>query len=260
MRSEIVLIVAVLGLLPCAGRAQGTGTVACPSIDNDQERLACYDRAMRAAPRAPSSPATPPASVQAPATATPAAVAAPVALGAAAAASPPPPVTAAPPAPATFTPAASPPAAAAPTNGTAVAAAAATTAVAATAASGTSATGAASTAAASPPSTVSTAPHNARTKHVGSPGAPGAPPTIDPATGQPTGVMPIVVLSTLVRPGFPIEFTTDKAGVWVQGETKPLPALPKAPFNAQLEPGKLGGAFLVVPDKKLGVRVYGADR
>ena len=249
MRSEIVLIVAVLGLLPCAGRAQGTGTVACPSIDNDQERLACYDRAMRAAPRAPSSPATPPASVQAPATATPAAVAAPVALGAAAAASPPPPVTAAPPAPATVTPATPPPAAAA-----------ATTAGAATAASGTSATGAASTAAASPPSTVSTAPHNARTKHVGSPGAPGAPPTIDPATGQPTGVMPIVVLSTLVRPGFPIEFTTDKAGVWVQGETKPLPALPKAPFNAQLEPGKLGGAFLVVPDKKLGVRVYGADR
>ena len=72
--------------------------------------------------------------------------------------------------------------------------------------------------------------------------------------------MPIVVLSTLVRPGFPIEFTTDKAGVWVQGEVKPVPTLPKAPFDAQLEPGKFGGSFLVVPDKKLGIRVHGPDR
>jgi hypothetical protein len=257
MRSEILSIVAVIGLLPCAGRAQETGTVACPSIENDQERLACYDRAMRAAPHAPPSSApTPPASVQAPpSAAAPAAVAAPVAVGAAAAAAPPPPPTPAPPAPAPVAPTTPAPAAAPPPNGSAVAAAAATTAVAAQAASGTSAS-AAPAAAATPPSTVSTAPHNSRNKH---PSSADAPPTIDPSSGLPTGVLPITVVSTLVRPGFPIEFTTDK-GVWVQGETKPVPALPKAPFKAQLEPGKLGGAFLVVPEKKLGIRVYDADR
>jgi hypothetical protein len=269
MRSEILSIVAVIGLMPCAGRAQEAGGgVACPSIENDQERLACYDRSLRGGPRAPSSTATPVPSAQ-----PPAAVAAPVAVGAAAAASPPPAVTVAPPpvttapAQATVVPQAAPTAAptapasnaAAPTNTGAVAAAATTAAVAATAASQATTAGAGA-AAATPSSTISTAPHNSRNKHAGSPGAPGAPPTIDPATGQPTGIMPVVVLSTLVRPGFPTEFTTDKGGVWVQGETKPLPTLPKAPFNAQLEPGTFGGAFLVVPDRKLGVRVHSADR
>ena len=213
MRSEILSIVAVIGLLPCAGRAQETGGgVACPSIDNDQERLACYDRSMRGGPHAPSPSATPAPSVEAP------------------------------------------------TNTGSVAAAAATTAVAATAASQASAVGSGTAGAATPSSTVGTAPHTSRNKRSGSPASPGAPPTIDPATGQPTGIMPVVVVSTLVRPGFPTEFTTDKGGVWVQGETKPLPTLPKPPFNAQLEPGTFGGAFLVVPDRKLGVRVRSADR
>jgi hypothetical protein len=227
MRTDILTIVALIGLLPCAGRTQETGSVACPSIENDQERLACYDRSLRGAPRAPSSPATPAPSVQAPA-----------------------------PAP-TVAPAAAAPVAAAPTG--AVAAAATATAVAASAASEASAAGTGSAAAATP-SSLSTAPHNARNKHAGSPPSPDAPPTLNPYTGQPTGVMPIVVLSTLVRPGFPTEFTTDKAGVWVQTETKSLTNLPKAPFNAQLEPGKLGGAFLVVPDRKLGIRVSGPNK
>jgi hypothetical protein len=209
MRSEIVLIVATLGLMPVATRAQESGgAVACPSIQSDQERLACYDRAMRGAPKAaPAAQASPPpVSAPAPAAATsPAAVAAPAVVAAGAV--------------------------------TVTAAAAAQTS-----------------------STVSTAPHNSRNKHAGSPPSPDAPPTIDPSTGQPTGIMPIVVLSTLVRPGFPIEFTTDRVGVWVQGEVKPVPALPKAPFDAQLEPGKFGGSFLVVPDKKLGIRVHGPER
>ena len=226
MRSEILSIVALLGLLPCVGRAQEAGGVACPSIDNDQERLACYDRSMRGAPHAPSPTATPVPSVQAP--------------------------QAAP----TVAPAAPAPAPVAPPSTGPVAAAAATTAVAASAASQGPAAGAAAT----PPSTLSTAPHNPRNKHAGSPPSPDAPPTLDPLTGQPTGIMPIIVLSALVRPGFPIEFTTDRAGVWVQTETKSLPNLPKAPFNAQLEPGKLGGAFLVVPDRKLGIRVSGPGR
>jgi hypothetical protein len=230
MRTEILTIVAFMGLLPCAGRAQEAGSVACPSIDNDQERLACYDRSLRGAPRAPSPTAAPAPSVQAP-----------------------------PPAP-TVAPAASAPVAAAPTGTGAVSAAATTTAVTASAASQASAAGAGSTAAATPSSTVSTAPHTARNKHAGSPPSPDAPPTLNPYTGQPTGVMPIVVLSTLVRPGFPTEFTTDTAGVWVQTETKSLPNLPKAPFNAQLEPSKFGGSFLVVPDRKLGIRVSGPNR
>jgi hypothetical protein len=257
MRSEILSIVAIIGLLPCASRAQEAGgSVACPSIENDQQRLACYDHAMRAAPHSPASAATPAPNVQTPPPA--AAPAAAAAVGAAAATPPPASVTVAPAAPAavapaapvTAAPASAAPVAAAPTTGGSVGAAAATTAAA----------GAASSAAATPQSTVSTAPHNARDKHGSSPPAPDAPPTIDPTTGQPTGIMPIVVLSTLVRPGFPTEFTTDKAGVWTQTEIKPLPALPKAPFNAQLEPGKFGSAFLVVPDRKLGVRVHAPDR
>jgi hypothetical protein len=31
--------------------------------------------------------------------------------------------------------------------------------------------------------------------------------------------------------------------------------LPKTPFNAALEPGKFGSTFLVLPDRKLGIRV-----
>jgi hypothetical protein len=262
MRSEILSIVAIIGLLPCAGGAQEAGgTVACPSIQNDQERLACYDRSLRSAQPPPAAPPVASAPAPTPAAA-PAAVAAPVVVGAAAATPPPAAATVAPPAPAAVAP--PPPAAApapaassaSPTPGGAGGAAAATTAVAAAAASQPSAAAAAAT----PQSTISTAPHNSRNKHAGSPAAPDAPPTIDPATGQPTGVIPIVVLSTRIRPGFPTEFTTDKLGVWVQGETKPLPALPKAPFNAQLEPGTFGGAFLVVPDRKLGVRVHAPDR
>jgi hypothetical protein len=269
MRSEILSIVAVIGLLPCAGRAQeATGAVACPSIQNDQERLACYDRSMRGAQQAPPSSAAPAPSVQSP---PPAAVAAPVAVGAAVAASPPAPPNVAPPAsatvaqpaPTTVAPAAPPtsapppsaPVAAAPTNTGSAAAAAATTAVAGGAAQQASAAGTTSAAAATPPSTVSTAPHNSRSKHP--PTDPNAPVVINPVTGAPTGVMPIVVVSTLVRPGFPTEFTTDKVGIWVQAEVKPLTNLPKAPFTAQLEPGKFGGAFLVVPERKLGIRVNG---
>src|SRR5262249_2723460 len=145
-------------------------------------------------------------------------------------------------------------------SGSAAPAAAAAAATASAVAAPSAQAAAPASAAAQTSSTVSTAPHNSRNKHTGSPPAPNAPPTIDPSTGQPTGIMPIVVLSTLVRPGFPIEFTTDKAGVWVQGEVKPVTNLPKAPFDAQLEPGKFGGSFLVVPDKKLGIRVHGADR
>jgi hypothetical protein len=73
-------------------------------------------------------------------------------------------------------------------------------------------------------------------------------------TGTPTGIMPIVVLSAVSRPGFGTEFRTDRGDVWVEIDPKPL-NLPKAPFDAQLEPGTLGGVFLVVPERKLGIRV-----
>ena len=82
MRSEIVLIVATLGLIPLAGRAQEpAGAVACPSIENDHDRLACYDRAMRGAPRAPAPAQASPAPAPAPA---PASAAGPAVVGAAA--------------------------------------------------------------------------------------------------------------------------------------------------------------------------------
>ena len=68
-------------------------------------------------------------------------------------------------------------------------------------------------------------------------------------------MVPVVVLSALSRPGFGTEFTTDRGGVWIQTEVKALPNLPKTPFNAELQPGKLGGTFLVLTDRKLGIRV-----
>ena len=77
---------------------------------------------------------------------------------------------------------------------------------------------------------------------------------LHPNTGAPTAVFPVVVLSALSRPGYGTEFTTDHGGVWIQTETKPL-ILPKTPFNAELQPGKFGGTFLVLPDRKLAVRV-----
>jgi hypothetical protein len=231
MRSGLVLIIATLGLMPVASRAQESGgAVACPSIQSDQDRLACYDRAMRGAAQnapqpspapAPSpAAATPPPAVSAPATVTPpTAVAAPpaVAAGTAAAA------------------AASPPAAGAPPSNAAAAPAP------------TSAT-------ATPSSTLSTAPHSPRNTQPPTPPQPGAPPTFDPNTGAPTAVFPVVVVRALSRPGFGTEFTTDAAGVWVQTEAKPL-TLPKPPFKAELQPGTFGSTFLVLPDRKMGIRV-----
>src|SRR5689334_18718656 len=58
MRSAIILVVAAVGVLPGAGRAQDPGATACASIENDRDRLACYDRALRAT-RAAAEPATP---------------------------------------------------------------------------------------------------------------------------------------------------------------------------------------------------------
>jgi hypothetical protein len=223
MRSEILLIIAAAVLAPSAGRAQESGgAVACPNIANDSERLACYDRAMRGAVRAPE-PVAAPAST---------AAASPVAAAPAAA-----------------------PAAVAPAGAGVVAASAATAAVVAPTAQ---AVAPAATAAAAPTSTITTAPHTPRNAHASAPAQPGAPATIDPVTGSPTGIVPIVVLSTRSRPGFGTEFKTDRGDVWVQIDPKPL-NLPKAPFDAQLEPGSLGGIFLVVPDRKLGIRVRGSN-
>jgi hypothetical protein len=231
MRSEIVLIVAILGLLPVASRAQESGgAVACPSIQNDQERLACYDRAMRGAPRAPApapaqaapvpapaqaAPVPPPASTPAPASAAAPAVVGAAAVGAAAATE-------------TIGPASVAPAAVAPTT-----VAPATTSS----------------------STISTSPHHPRNTTAATPPQPGAPPTFDPNTGAPIGVVPVVVLSALSRPGYGTEFTTDRGGVWIQTEAKALPTLPKTPFNAELQAGTLGSTFLVVTGQKLGIRV-----
>jgi hypothetical protein len=109
-------------------------------------------------------------------------------------------------------------------------------------------------AAATSSSTISTSPHSVRNTTAATPPQPGAPPTFNPNTGAPTAAFPVVVLNTLSRPGFATEFTTDKGGVWIQTETKPL-SLPPTPFNAELQPGTFGGTFLVVPDRKLGIRV-----
>ena len=221
MRTEIVLIVATLGLLPVASRAQEPGgAVACPSIQNDQERLACYDRAMRGAPRAEPAPAPTPS---------------------------PPPASA----PAGPTPTASGSAASAPAAAAAVTGAAAATRAAETAAP--------SAPAATSSSTISTAPHNARNTTAPTPPQPGAPPTFDPSTGAPIGIVPVIVVSARSRPGLGTEFTTDTAGVWTQTEAKAL-TLPKTPFNAELQPGKFGSTFLVVPDRKLGIRVRPPSR
>lgn len=210
MRSEILLIVAAVGLSPVVTRAQEPGgAVACPTIENDHDRLACYDRAMRGAVHTPEPAAAPAATTTT-----------------------------------------------APANTGSVAAAAAATAVVAPAAG---AAAPAPTATATPSSTISTSPHNARNTHAGTPGQPPAPPTFDPVTGAPTGIIPIVVLSTRSRPGLGTEFTTDKGGVWVQTESKTL-NLPSAPFNAELQPGSFGSTFLVVPDRKLGIRVRNSDK
>jgi hypothetical protein len=238
--------------MPVASRAQEPGgAVACPSIQNDQERLACYDRAMRGGqPAAKAAPPPDPTPAPAPAPATPpAAVAAPaVVVGAAAASAPPAPapvapVTAAAP---TASPAASSPAPPSAAPAAPAAAAAATSAAVAAPSSG--------AAAATPSSTISTAPHNARNTHAATPPPPGSPPTFDPNTGAPTGVFSVVVVSAVNRPGLGTEFHTDTGGVWVQTEAKPL-TLPKTPFNAQLQPGTLGSTFLVLPDRKMGIRV-----
>ena len=269
MRSEIMLIVATLGLLPVASRAQESGgAVACPSIQNDQERLACYDRAMRGAPRPPApaptqaSPAPAPAPAQASAAA-PAVVGA-AALGAAAATTNTAPASVASSAVAPTTAAPSNSAAIAPATSDTVAAAPVAPPPAAPAAAAGAAVGAAGAAraaettaapAATPSATISTSPHSPRNTTAATPPPPGASPTFDPSTGAPIGVVPVVVLSALSRPGFGTEFTTDKGGVWIQTEVKPLPTLPKTPFNAELQPGKFGSTFLVVTDRKLGIRV-----
>ncbi len=210
MRSEIVLIVATLGLIPLASHAQQPGgAVACPSIENDHDRLECYDHAMRGTAHAPEPAQAPaPTPAQAPA---PAAAAVPV-VGAAAV-------------------------------GAAAAHAAETTAA----------------PAATTSSTISTSPHNPRNTTAATPPQPGAPPTFDPSTGAPTAIFPVVVLSALSRPGFGTEFTTDKGGVWIQMETKPL-TLPNTPFTAELQPGKFGSTFLVLPNRKLGIRVRASGK
>jgi hypothetical protein len=213
MRSEIVLLVATLGLVPVASHAQG-GAVACPSIQNDQERLACYDRAMRGAPRAEPAPQAPPLPAPAP---TPGTVTSPAVVVAGAAA-----------------------ATAAPTTTTAEIAPAPAVAADAVA-----------TVVAAPPAQAAHAEPNTK---AATPPQPAALPSFDPSTGAPTGVIPVVVLSTLSRPGYGTEFTTDTRGVWIQSETKPL-ILPKTPFNAQLQPGTFGSTFLVLPGRKLGIRV-----
>jgi hypothetical protein len=263
MRNEIVLIVATLGLLPVASRAQESGgAVACPSIQNDQDRLACYDRAMRGAPRVPAPTATPaPASAPAP---VPTSVVAPAVVGAATVGAA---AATANGAPASAAPAAAEPSAAtttssaasAPSTSNTVAAVPAAPAAVTGAAVGTAAAAHAAETSAAPAATssatISTAPHSPRNTTAATPPQPGAPPTFDPSTGAPIGIVPVVVLSTLSRPGFGTEFTTDKGGVWIQTEVKPLPNLPKTPFNAELQPGKFGGTFLVVTDRKLGIRV-----
>ena len=272
MRTELALIVAIVGLMPVASRAQESGgAVGCPSIQNDQERLACYDRAMRGAPRAQAAPQPSAAAASAPPTATPpAAIVAPaVVAGAAATTSTPAPAAVAPAstapasvAPVAVTPAAvasspaatgpaAPPAASSTAAAAPVVAAAAATAVAAPSAQ---AAAAPTSAAATPSSTVSTAPHSPRNTHAATPPPPGSPPTFDPNTGAPTAIFPVVVVNARVRPGLGTEFTTDNAGVWIQTEVKPL-SLPKAPFNAELQPGTFGSTFLVLPDRKMGIRV-----
>ena len=213
MRSQIVLIAASLGLLPVAGRAQEPGgAVACPSIQNDQERLACYDRAMRGAPRAAPAPQPSAAPAAAP---TPSSTAAPAVAGAAA--------------------------------------------IGAAAATGNGAAAAAHTAVPAASSSISTAPHNPRNTTAATPAQPGAAPTFDPNTGTPTGIVPVLVVRALSRPGFGTEFTTDTGSVWIQTETKPL-TLPKTPFKAELQPGKFGSTFLVLPDSKMGIRVRAPNK
>ena len=69
---------AVLHASPAA--AQSQSAQRCTTIDDDAERLACYDRALRPAPAPPAAPATAtvaPAPASAPAAATPPAVAPP---------------------------------------------------------------------------------------------------------------------------------------------------------------------------------------
>jgi hypothetical protein len=57
------LLLATLMLLP-APRAAAQGAVPCTAIDDDAQRLACYDRALRGTPAPATSP--PPASTQSP--------------------------------------------------------------------------------------------------------------------------------------------------------------------------------------------------
>jgi len=57
-----LLLAALSGALP-APVASAQGAVPCTAIDDDEERLACYDRALRGTPAPPEAPAraTPPA-------------------------------------------------------------------------------------------------------------------------------------------------------------------------------------------------------
>jgi hypothetical protein len=70
--------VAAAALLWSWERAAAQGAVPCTAIENDAERLACYDRALRPVPGAPAAAAATPA-VPAPAAAAPATAAAPAA-------------------------------------------------------------------------------------------------------------------------------------------------------------------------------------
>ena len=88
MRTMILLVIAAAGILPATGRAQEGGAIACPSIESDSERLACYDRALRGPPRAPAATPAAPDATPAPAAAatpTPAAAGSAAVAGAAAA-------------------------------------------------------------------------------------------------------------------------------------------------------------------------------
>jgi hypothetical protein len=77
------LLIATAAALP-SHTAAAQGAVPCTAIDNDAERLACYDRALRGTPAPPATPAPAPARA-----APPAAAAAPSAPSAAAGEQPP---------------------------------------------------------------------------------------------------------------------------------------------------------------------------
>lgn len=225
MRIAILFVIAAAGALPGGGLAQDAGpVVACPSIESDSERLACYDRALRTARPAPA--ATPPAPV-APSAPAPT----PTVAGAAS------------------------------TNGAGAAPAAVAGAAGVVAAATATSPPPAQVDLQTPSSSISTSPRT-NTRNARAPSPQPAPqaaaaPAVEPNANPPLGIVPIVVLSTRALPGRGVEFTTDRGDVWVQSDTQPL-HLPATPFNAQIKPGTFGSVFLV-PENRLGIRVRHRD-